>query len=426
MLSQMFVLLCFIGNGFVSSQVFHPTRVIMKWKSMHLQSLYSPTMDIVNFNNTNTATKFYKNNVDRLDVFVHDFKMKLGVTKKDTFINLQWYLDSLNVKNTWKFSLGRSDVLIALIDSGYDFRNADVNGNIYINNREKIDKVDNDMNMAIDDINGYNFGYICCDNTTTCFDDCLCKPMDYTRGRPVDIDGHGTSIAGIVGAGQNNGGIVGIAPNIKLLPIKVTDCYGDIWSSSVISAFEYAISLKANILSCSFGDMYPYQFHPSSKAPDYYKTLRQLYIDVVKKASANNILVIASAGNDDADLDNMYSKGYTYSPCLIGRDVDNVICVGSTSKSGTISNFSNFGKKSVHTWAPGEDIFTTGLNNQYVRVYGTSFSTPMVTGIVALGLSYLKQVKKSIPVKILKELIINATDKVLDAGKFMRSLQTVV
>lgn len=421
MLRRMFVFLFLIGLA--GGQVFHPTRVMMKWKAMQMRSLYTPTIDVVNFNSTSTATKFYKNNKEQLDVFVHDFKMKLGVVKRDTLMNLQWYLDTVNVRNTWKFSMGRSDVLIALIDSGYDFRNLDINRNIYVNTRERIDKIDNDMNMAVDDINGYNFGYVCCDNTTTCFDECLCRARDYQSGRPIDVDGHGTNIAGIVGAGQNNGGIVGIAPNIKILPIKVTDCYGDIWSSSVIAAIEYAISMKANVLSCSFGDIYPYQYHPDKPAPEYYKILKNLYIQAVNKAKASNIIIVASAGNDDTDLDYLYSKGYTYSPCLIGRDVDNVICVGSTTRTGRVSNFSNFGKRSIHTWAPGEDIFTTGLNNQYVRVYGTSFAAPMVTGVIALGLSYLKQVKKSVPVKIIKEMIINATDRVLDAGKFIRALQ---
>lgn len=399
----------------------HPTRVIMRWKPSHLKSIGAAdgSVDVVSFNNTGGAEDFLRANRDRLEVFMYDVKMRLGLSRKDTLMNMQWYLDTLKVKDAWKRTSGRRDVLVAIIDSGYDFSNTDVRNNIYTSVFDRRDGRDNDLNGVVDDVNGYNFGYICCDGVQGCINDCMCKAAGFTDGRPVDYDGHGTGVAGIVGAGKNNGGIIGISPYVRVLPIKITDCYGDIWSSSVISAFEYAIKMKADILSCSFGDIYPYGFKPEDKAPAFHKTLVELYRGVMGKARDANALVVASAGNDNIDLDRLFDMGYSYSPCLIGRYLDNIICVGSTDKGGEVSVFSNFGKASVHTMAPGEGIVTTGIGNKYVTVFGTSFASPMVTGVVALGLSYLKQVRRLVPARILRDMIVNSTGKVLDAGRFM-------
>lgn len=400
----------------------HPSRVILKWKGGQLKSIGAPNVNILEFNSTKKAEEFYENNKDIIDYFIFDRKMKLDTSKKDNFMSMQWYLNSIKINNAWRYSSGRSDVLVAIIDSGYDFKNLDIKNNIYANKIDRRDGADNDMNMAIDDLNGYNFGYICCDNTTTCFQNCLCRADSYLKGRPNDTDGHGTNIAGIIGAGKNNGGIIGIAPYIKILPLKITDCFGDIWTSSVISAIEYAIKMRANIISCSFGDIYPYQFNPQTAAPNIYKDIIKMYKDIFTKARDTNIIIVASAGNDNLNLDNLHAKGYPYSPCLIGRYVDNIVCVGSTGKTGHVSDFSNYGNLSVHTRAPGEEIFTTTLNNQYETVHGTSYSAPIISGIIALGISYLRNTNRIITPVIIKAMIQNSTKAFIDANEFMRRI----
>lgn len=400
----------------------HPSRVILKWKGGQLKSIGASNVNILEFNSTKKADEFFQNNKDIIDYFIFDRKMKLDTSRRDDFMSIQWYLNSIKIDRAWTYSSGRSDVLVAIIDSGYDFNNLDIKKNIYANKIDRRDGMDNDMNMAVDDLNGYNFGYICCDNITLCFKNCLCRADSYLKGRPNDTNGHGTSIAGIIGAGKNNGGIIGIAPYIKILPIKITDCFGDIWTSSVVSAVEYAIKMKANIISCSFGDIYPYQYNPKTLAPDSYKNIIKMYKDIFTKARDANIIVVASAGNDNLDLDNLYLLGYPYSPCLIGRYVDNILCVGSSGKSGSISEFSNYGNLSVHTWAPGEEIFTTALNNQYETVQGTSYSAPIISGIIALAISYLRKKNRSITPAIIKSMIQNSTKFFIDANEFMRRI----
>lgn len=395
----------------------------MRWKKTHLKAVGVPVVDVVSFNSTEVANQFYSANRDRLEMFMFDVKMKLGLSRKDNLMNMQWYLDTLNIKDAWKRTSGRSDVLVAVIDSGYDFKSTDLRNNIYTNTLEKRDGIDNDVNGVVDDVNGYNFGYICCQGGVGCTDDCMCKAAGWGDGRPIDLDGHGTGITGIVGAGKNNGGVIGIAPYIKILPIKITDCYGDIWSSSVISAFDYAVKMGADVLSCSFGDIYPFGFVPDAPAPLFHRTLVELYKEVIGRARDANVVVVASAGNDNIDLDRLFDMGYSYSPCLIGRHLDNIVCVGSTNRAGEPSNFSNYGARSVHTRAPGEGIVTTGLGNSYVTVFGTSFASPMVAGVLALGLSYLKRVKRVVRAGLLREMIVNTTGKVLDAGRFMGLLE---
>lgn len=408
---------CRMGRFMDIIEFSHPTRYMIAWKGSghNLKDRMTQSTHVINFHNTSSAVTFYKRNKARLKFFIPDIKMKLVASKPDTLVNLQWYLEHTEIKRTWNYTYGRDDILIAVIDSGFDFNNTETNSNIYNTNN------DSNINLI-----GYNFGYVCCDNTFTCHDDCICRASDTLHKRPMDTDGHGTSVSGIVGAGKDNGGIIGVAPYIKILPIKITDCNGDIWSSSVISAIEYAINMKVNILTCSFGDIYPYQFKPPKTMvpPRYHKTLTRMYKNVIKKAYDGNIVVIASAGNENIDLDYLYERGYSYLPCLIGRELSNVICVGAAGKNGYPSPFSNYGNKSVQVWAPGEDIFTTGLNNEYIKVDGTSYSTPIVSGIVALGLSHLRDINKTVDVSLLRGILVNSTGKgvMLDSYKFIRGL----
>lgn len=376
-------------------------RVIYKLKPSSLKHLDAPDLQVTSFANNTEADDFYAIHKDRFDIFVLDEKLSLKSLRKsrDSLMSLQYYLDTLSIKTSWKISQG-FNVTIAIIDSGIDSNNTEYNSNIKSQ--------------------GYNYGYICCENLINCMDSCMCTAKsNESMSIPIDLDGHGTQIAGMLCANKGNGGIVGISPDIKIIPLKITDCFGDVWASSVVSAIKYAISKKVQIIATSFGSNYPYDFSPKENASDSESALIKLYTEIISEARNSGIVVVSSAGNEHINLDNLYAKGYSYSPCLIGMSLDNVICVGSTYKNKTIAYFSNYGK-AVHTWAPGEQIYTTDLKNKYVYVDGTSFSSPMVSGIVALGISLAKKMKKNLSPALIRQLIINSTkNNLLNSSLFL-------
>ncbi|MEO4052898.1 S8 family peptidase [Solibacillus sp. CAU 1738] len=172
-----------------------------------------------------------------------------------------------------------------------------------------------------------------------------------------DYNGHGTHIAGIISK---------IAPKAKLLILKVLNKYGSGTVQALIDSINYAIDWRGTknervrVISLSLG----------MKNPD-----DELH-KVIKRAIKNNISVVVSVGNEgDGDINTeeiSYPAGY-----------QEVIGVGAINNSSDIANFSNTNKE-VDIYAPGVDIYSTFLNNEYATLSGTSMAAPHVTGALAL------------------------------------------
>lgn len=252
--------------------------------------------------------------------------------------------DDIDAVAGWTLRNSAAGVLVAVIDTGVRYTHEDLRGNIWQNSGEIAGNgLDDDGDGVADDVHGVNF-YA---NT----------------GDPSDDEGHGTHVAGILGASGNNGaGIAGVAWRVTILPIKFQDSHGSGTSSDAVRATDFAVSKGAQIISDSWGS---YAFS-------------QALHDSVAAASDAGVLCVAAAGNDDNNTDI-----YPFYPA--GFDVDNVISVGALN-AYVAADFSNFGPKSVDLYAPGTNIYSLGFasDTAYATLSGTSQATPFVSGALAL------------------------------------------
>jgi subtilisin family serine protease len=206
---------------------------------------------------------------------------------------------------------------------------------------------DNELG-TIDDLNGFN-------------------AID-SAADPMDDNGHGTHCAGIIGAeGENNIGIAGVNWKVQIMPLKFLNAGGSGSTKDAIEAINYVINRKkagvnVRIISASWGST------QKSRALG----------DVIRKAYENDILFVAAAGNSSVNNDRTphYPSSYP-----------NVISVAALDRNDQLASFSNFGVKSVMIGAPGVDILSTWLGNEYEEKSGTSMATPVVSGVAALILS---------------------------------------
>jgi len=254
--------------------------------------------------------------------------------------------EDINAEGVWKLTRGEKEVRVAVIDTGVDYKHDDLRANMWINEAEKngIEGVDDDGNGYVDDIHGYDFAN--------------------KDGDPMDGQGHGTHCAGVIGALHNRSGTRGVMNNVKIIAIKFLSDSGRGETADAISSIEYAIKVGANVMSNSWGG----------------GEFSQALLDAITAANDAGIIFVAAAGNSRADNDRKETYPANYK-------VDNVISVGAMDGSGKKSGFSNYGKKTVHVFAPGSSILSTMPNNRYAKQSGTSMAAPFVSGAMGLLLS---------------------------------------
>jgi subtilisin family serine protease len=317
-----------------------------------------PNTEVITINsesNIDTIISQLKNdpNIESIEkdiIFTVNENIAYHYTVNDPYFEQQWYLDYIKVP--WNIITNTST-------NSNQITIAIIDTGIDITHEDLVNKID--IN------NGYNF---------------ISDNYDIT-----DLHGHGTSISGIISAETNNNlGIAGITNtlNVKILPLKVGSAKGTIHLSDILEAINYAINQNVDIINMSFA------------ASTYSEFLNQ----VIQNAINQEIIFIAGAGNNGQ---NYYQYPASY---------DNVISVGSISKNENISYFSNFNDK-VDLVAPGEEIYTTIINNTYDYKKGTSYSTAIVTGIVAI----LKSINPSLTQQEIYEILTSTADDKGDIGK---------
>ena len=171
-----------------------------------------------------------------------------------------------------------------------------------------------------------------------------------------------THVSGIVGARQNDFGIIGIAPECKILPIKVLDDGGHGGFYTIEAGIRAAMAANVDIINMSLGA--PFEPPASLHA-------------AIQEAAARGIILVAAAGNDSGAVN--YPARY-----------DEVIAVAALDKNGELASFSSRGTE-VDAGAPGVDIYSTYLNNQYALLKGTSQASPFIAGVCALILAWARK-----------------------------------
>ncbi len=303
-----------------------------------------------------------------------NYLVRKAVTPNDPNFRFQWALyntgqritgDKDTVNGTpgadiaapegWDIVSRAEDVVVAVLDTGIDYEHPDLSSNIWINSGEiPGNSLDDDENGYVDDVRGWNFAYR------------NANPMD------DDVDGHGTHVAGIIGASGNNGtGISGISWSVELMPLKFLDRngYGDV--AEMIEAIEYAIANGAQIINASFA----YQaFRPS-----------QAEKAAIEAAGAAGVLFVAAAGNSGSnnDFNPTYPASHTDDE---GNPLANLIAVAASDQNDALPHWSNYGPTSVHLAAPGTNIYSSVRRSlgDYGYISGTSMAAPHVSGAAAL------------------------------------------
>jgi subtilisin family serine protease len=312
----------------------------------------------------------------------------------DPLYNHQWGMIDNHVKEAWNTAMNFSPLnakpfIVAVIDTGVDYTHEDLLPNMWRNEGEtgtdaqgqnkESNGVDDDGNGYVDDILGWDF--ISNDNKPY---DLAVEPLELLMGG--GNPGHGTHCAGNVAAAANNGkGVVGVAPNVKIMALRFLGQKGGGTTDDAIKAIKYAVDNGALITSNSWGSEGE---DPNEGAAN--KALR----DAIQYAQDKGTLFIAAAGNGHQgagyDNDSDAKPGYPAS-----YDHDTIISVAAIDDKDQLGPFSNWGARTVDLGAPGVKVFSTTVGNQYSDTVidmmgftaywdGTSMATPHVSGAAAL------------------------------------------
>jgi subtilisin family serine protease len=252
----------------------------------------------------------------------------------------------ISATRAWAKTTGSDKVVVAVLDSGVDYTHEDLAPNMWTRPANLAPYHDNELG-TIDDANGFN-------------------AID-SSSDPMDENGHGTHCAGIIGAeGSNDIGISGVNWKVQIMPLKFMNAGGFGTTKDAIEAINYVIDRKKNgvnvrIISASWGST------QKSRALE----------EVIRKAYESDILFVAASGNASTNNDRNPHFPSSY-------NVPNVVSVAALDRNDQLAKFSNYGVKSVAIAAPGVDILSTWLGNQYEEKSGTSMATPVVAGVAAL------------------------------------------
>lgn len=265
---------------------------------------------------------------------------------KDPFITELWYLNAIH--NPTEISFGKESV-VAVLDAGFDMAHEDLVGQYWVNTGEIAnDHKDNDHNGYEDDVQGWDFIENDPDPTP-----------DISDPRADDtIVSHGTLLAGMISASAKNGkGMSGIAPNTKIMPLRILDSKGKGTTAQVRDAITYAVKNGADVINLSL----------ISTKPD--DSLQQ----VIGWAVDQGVVVVAAVGNSRLDLD----RDPTFPACFDTRIGKNsVIGVAALDTNGKKAAFSNSGSNCVDISAPGVNVFGAVYHNDSNFLYSTSYGSP--------------------------------------------------
>lgn len=397
----MIFLLAFVSFVFAAEHPSVPNEYLVKFKSQFINLTNQDVKDTIGateveklpsierwykIKTTNKISKLSKNsNIEFIEPNYYYFA---DATPGDSNYKYQWGMKNtgqkdndgntgtagvdIDIESVWDITIGSPSVVVAVIDTGIDFKHRDLTENQYINEKELNGQagVDDDGNGYVDDVSGYNF---------------FAESPNAT-----DDHGHGTHCAGIIGArGNNEYGIAGVNWQVKMMPVKFLSGEGRGDTDGAIKSITYAVNNGAKVLSNSWGG----------------GAESQALLEAINFALSKGVLFVAAAGNDGEDTDESPHYPSSY-------DSANIISVAALNNGGDMADFTNFGVRTVDIAAPGVNILSTLPGGVFEDWSGTSMATPFVTGVAALMLS----VNPNLDAVTLKA-------KILSAARPMSSLQ---
>ena len=336
-----------------------------------------------------------------------DYLLGTSATTNDSRLGEQWALNNtskpsadINAPQAWDVARGSTRIAVAVMDTGVDYTHPDLYRNIWINQgeipasrRANLTDIDGDGLITFRDLNdsrNQGYGKITDQNGNGYIDggdllramnggyggwadrvsndgdnyvDDICG-WDFfaSDNNPSDDYGHGTHVAGTIGATANNGiGVAGVAWDVQLMPVKFLGSGGSGSVSQFIAALNYSVAKGAKISNNSWS------------GAGYSTVLR----DAIDYARSRGQVFVAAAGNFGSNNDTQP----TY-PATFG--LDNIIAVAATDRNDNLASFSDYGARTVQIAAPGVDILSTTPGGGYGVMSGTSMATPQVSGVVAL------------------------------------------
>lgn len=265
------------------------------------------------------------------DYLVHTFEVPNDPKYLD---GTQWGLNKISAPEAWNTISSASNIVVALVDTGVRYTHQDLASNMWVN--------------PLDGSHGYNF---------------LTGTNDPSDG----FSGHGTMVAGVLGAVGNNGlGVAGVAWQVRIMACRCFDGVQPSSTSTCIAALDYARTNGAHIVNASWGS-----------------TANSLALsNAVYSLREAGIIVMAACGNEGTNVD----VSPVYPACY---PLDNVVSVAYTTRDDNLAAASNYGSTNVALAAPGEQIYSTfaATDAFYYTQSGTSFAAPYVSGAMALLLA---------------------------------------
>jgi subtilisin family serine protease len=289
-------------------------------------------------------------NDSRVAFIEPDYVVHTTDMPNDPLFRKQWSLYNpdntradIKAPEAWRLHTGSRKIIIAILDTGLNYKHPDLIDNLWVNTREiPGNNADDDHNGFVDDVYGWDFAY-------------------HTND-PMDRYFHGTHVAGIIGAVTNNDmGMAGIMHHVSLMGVKGISDGGWGFSSDLIAGIYYAVDNGARVINASWG------------GGGYLEAMAE----ALEYAKKHNVIVVASAGNYHGNNDEtpFYPASYPG---------DNIIAVGASTPQDSMAYFSHYGKTTVDLFAPGVDNISTALGDTYRYGTGTSMASPHVSGVVGL------------------------------------------
>jgi len=265
----------------------------------------------------------------------------------DPRFSAQWELSpnpvSIHATSAWDTFTGNGNTLVAVFDSGVDINHPDLKARIWTNSGETPgDGIDNDGNGIVDDVHGASFGR-------------------KNSSDVSDITGHGTAVAGLIGATGNNAiGISGVNWAARILPLRVIQ-NGQAFDSDILAAMDYASRAGAKIWNLSLGG----------------GAYSRAMADALDAASAKGVIIVTASGNSGKDIDLAPSFPASYT-------AEHLVVVAGTDEADNLAGFSSYGVATVDLAAPSTNLLSTSPGGGYGLQSGTSMSSALVTGALSL------------------------------------------